>query len=775
RTYMNFIPWREQNPDLTQELRSLLLTMFADCQEAVGVLQPFKKAAIFQGHRTPVDLIVSSAISRKVWFYALSSIILLGWNLFFPHPAHQLFTIGVGMLIVGFWLGQFVKDDKRETSVAALWHNGAQDPYDPAFIHRSMRELKQHVFLKKHQKYIGRCVAMFGGAQVVPGSQDYEDAVHLARMINCPIVTGGGPGIMEAANKGAQESAKNNARWNVIRKSIGLTITLPHEPKPNPYLDIDLHFEKDLFARKTTFFRFCKAYVICPGGFGTLDELFDVLTLVDRGFLRTHIYILNSNGFYAPLLRLIEELRDKGFLSMSRIDLDRYVHVFDTLEGIRDHINALPVRIKTFHLDFSNIENELLLTQQRLDEIKKAVSILGSGQAIQATPRYRTAVRDLSYLVSSQGVCVMARSVARIGRSVDAGVEKAKQEAPAGFEVGKFINLKTKTQIGDPDPDIMVEYSHIFLQKIGLIKYSSAFVFFPGGFGTLSLLFEVITLIKTHKMAPVPLILAGERFWRPWNDFIINTLLTHHLIGEDGPFLYTITRANAKDILRTINDLCAKKSNGTFFPPRMGAEAEQDPDLMKIMNFLKPVQGLGAQHMERYLYADGAQRCSRKVAWVKNNPELVKRQPGESLKDWMMRVYVQENLGIDAKQIRVAEATETKVVLDYFNRCLVLEACQSLGLDTTKVCRCAFDRCYDVLMKSIDPGLSFKREYVYDKEGNVVGGVRPYAEFCREIITYNPTQENPEVLSSPLYILIVDDQKVQRDRLQHILKLQGHH
>ncbi|MFA6378418.1 MAG: FkbM family methyltransferase, partial [Candidatus Omnitrophota bacterium] len=682
--------------------------------------------------------VVSSAVTKKVWvFVGLGAAILLA-NIITPNLLVFIYSFGFSVLMLGFWAVNNFKNKKiKDLSVSALLHNGAQDPYDLEFISRSLSELQQYVSVKKRRMYVGRCVAIFGGAQVVTGSPDYEDAVALAKMIKCPVVTGGGPGIMEAANKGARESSKS---WSKIKKSIGLTISLPNEQKANPYLDIELHFQKDLFSRKMTFFQFCKAYVVCPGGFGTLDELFDVLALVDRGFLKTHIFIFNSNGFYTPLLELLDALEAKGYLTKSLEELSCYVHVCDTLEEIGKQINALPAHIRTLQMNFSDIKDEFQETKEKLTQISKAVGILGGGVAVGNNYRYQRTIRDLCFYFASEGVSVMARSAQRIGRLVDDGVEKAMRHALSGAETGKFINLKTKTQLGNPDPDIMVEYSHMFMQKVGFIKYSSAYIFFPGGFGTLSLLFEVITLIKTFKVPALPIILVGRRFWQPWHQFIVDTLLAHKLISKEGPQLYTVMSADPQRIISAINQFYLYKSQGAFFPQRPEALARQDPNLMKLINFLKPAQGLSGEELEKYLYADGAKRCQRKVAWVKNNPDIVKRKSSESLKDWMMRVYVEENLGIDSKQIRVSEATETKVVFDYFNRCLTLEACQMLGLDTRKVCRCGFDKCYDVLFKAIDPRLSFKRVYVYDDEGNITGGVRPYAEFCREIITYDPTQ-----------------------------------
>lgn len=124
-----------------------------------------------------------------------------------------------------------------------------------------------------HLKDIDRGVSVFGSARSLPGSDDYENAramgAALARA-GYDVITGGGPGDMEAANRGAQEAGGT---------SVGLCIQLPHESKPNPFLTHTVTF-KYFFVRKVIFVRYSRAFVVMPGGFGTLDELFEAVTLV---------------------------------------------------------------------------------------------------------------------------------------------------------------------------------------------------------------------------------------------------------------------------------------------------------------------------------------------------------------------------------------------------------------------------------------------------------------------------------------------------------------
>ena len=123
---------------------------------------------------------------------------------------------------------------------------------------------------------VQRAVTVFGSARTPPEHPDYELARAVGACLGAAgfaVITGGGPGLMEAANRGAQESGA---------LSVGCNIALPREQALNPYLDIGLRFQH-FFARKVMFVRYACAFVACPGGFGTLDELFEVLTLVQTG------------------------------------------------------------------------------------------------------------------------------------------------------------------------------------------------------------------------------------------------------------------------------------------------------------------------------------------------------------------------------------------------------------------------------------------------------------------------------------------------------------
>ena len=122
---------------------------------------------------------------------------------------------------------------------------------------------------------LGPCVSIFGSARTKPDNKFYKETVEISESIvklGLGVITGGGPGIMEAANKGAQKAGG---------VSVGLNIDLPHEQMPNPFIDSDKVIDFDyFFVRKVMFVRYAQAFVVMPGGFGTLDEFFEAITLI---------------------------------------------------------------------------------------------------------------------------------------------------------------------------------------------------------------------------------------------------------------------------------------------------------------------------------------------------------------------------------------------------------------------------------------------------------------------------------------------------------------
>jgi uncharacterized protein (TIGR00730 family) len=178
---------------------------------------------------------------------------------------------------------------------------------------------------------IGRpAFTVFGSARVKPDDAIYADAVEVGRRIaqaGFAVVTGGGPGVMEAANRGAREAGG---------VSVGFNIELPHEQHENRYLDLSLTFEH-FYARKTMFVKAAEGFVIFPGGFGTLDELFESLTLIQTGKVLHFPVVLFDHGYWAPLLDWIRgRLLADGMISPEDLEL---------LTVADDHAEAVQVLV----------------------------------------------------------------------------------------------------------------------------------------------------------------------------------------------------------------------------------------------------------------------------------------------------------------------------------------------------------------------------------------------------------------------------------------------
>jgi len=142
---------------------------------------------------------------------------------------------------------------------------------------------------------LGPAVTIFGSARLSKGNRYYNDAVTLAKMLaddGFAIITGGGPGIMEGANKGAKKGKAH---------SVGLNIEIPMEQVPNKYQDVTLSF-RYFFIRKLMFIKYAMAYIIFPGGFGTMDELFEALTLVQTNRIKSFPVILYGTEYWKGLL-----------------------------------------------------------------------------------------------------------------------------------------------------------------------------------------------------------------------------------------------------------------------------------------------------------------------------------------------------------------------------------------------------------------------------------------------------------------------------------------
>ena len=207
---------------------------------------------------------------------------------------------------------------------------------DRSILEAGEEDLARHVRLIADEFRMGfeavaridrAAVSIFGSARVGEDSPDYRAAVAAGRAFareGMAVVTGGGPGIMEAANRGAREAGG---------LSVGFNIELPHEQDSNPYLDISLTF-RHFYARKTMFVKAAEGFVVFPGGFGTLDELYESLTLIQTGKIVHFPVVLIRKSYWRPVLDWTQDrLLADGMISPE--DLTLLSVTDDTEEAVR--------------------------------------------------------------------------------------------------------------------------------------------------------------------------------------------------------------------------------------------------------------------------------------------------------------------------------------------------------------------------------------------------------------------------------------------------------
>src|SRR5688500_9893796 len=179
---------------------------------------------------------------------------------------------------------------------------------------------------------IGPCISVFGSARIKPGHKFYELTVQVAKRMaeeGFGMISGGGPGVMEAANKGAQLGGG---------KSVGLNIELPFEQHSNPFIDRDsnLNFEY-FFVRKVMFTKYSQGFVVMPGGFGTMDEFFEVATLIQTGKMLQVPLILVGSDYWGGLVDWMKSTMLDKAGNISAVDLD-LLKIADTPMQVAEHV-----------------------------------------------------------------------------------------------------------------------------------------------------------------------------------------------------------------------------------------------------------------------------------------------------------------------------------------------------------------------------------------------------------------------------------------------------
>ncbi len=430
-----------------------------------------------------------------------------------------------------------VKGSRPKASVIDYSHaiNESGDFRESWRIFRIMSEFVEgYQFLSRMEKE----VTILGSARLTDGQADYEIAQKLGELLakgGFTTITGGGPGIMEAANKGAHEAGG---------KSVGLNIQLPFEQRINPYVTEATAFYY-FFTRKVMLTSPANAFALFPGGFGTMDEFFEIVDLMEMGKMIKSPIILVNSEFWNPLLDFLKARSVQvGAASIKEIES---WNVVDTAEDAYRFIEPTGEKPPICELDpdsfqcgkavdwkIFRIMAELVEGFDFLTGVIENVTIFGTNM-IDTSSKYYDMSYDLGGRLADTGFSVMTGGGAGIMEAANKGCfERGGQSIGVNMRFGskERINPYVKRSIGFQFP---------FTRKLIITAPAKAFVFFPGGFGTLHQLFEILTLIQTGKMEKVPVILIDHSFWEPLHLFIKKSLVhQYETVHDEDDELYQI-------------------------------------------------------------------------------------------------------------------------------------------------------------------------------------------------------------------------------------------
>lgn len=383
-------------------------------------------------------------------------------------------------------------------------------------------------------------VTVLGSARLAKSNTYYKEAKKLGSLLGkkgFTTITGGGPGIMEAANHGAYESGG---------ESIGLNIQLPFEQRVNKYVKKSAAFYY-FFTRKVMLTSPAHAFVFLPGGFGTLDEFFEVIDHIELGQTCEVPVVMIGCEYWEPIVDFLKEHCCK--LGSLRDTEMKHWRIVDTAEEAVDIIeNTDPGLYKkcelspmNFHSGTKNIDwrifrimGELVEGFEFLTGLVENVTILGT-KSMDRDHHYYHAAHALGRKLAEVKYAVVTGGATGIAEAANKGaLEMGGESYGIGMEVGnkKIVNEYVNKSITFRFP---------FTRKLIVTAPSKSFVFFPGGFGTMHQLFEVLTLIQTEKMEPIPIILYDSKFWKPLQEFITETLAKKmKTIGKDDAKIFQI-------------------------------------------------------------------------------------------------------------------------------------------------------------------------------------------------------------------------------------------
>ncbi|MBU1179443.1 TIGR00730 family Rossman fold protein [Patescibacteria group bacterium] len=365
-------------------------------------------------------------------------------------------------------------------------------------------------------------ITFFGSARTKPADRYYKLAKQTAYLLGKKkhtIITGGGPGIMEAANWGAT---------NAKAESVGINIQLPSEQVLNKYVKKSWGFHY-FFTRKVMLTAPSQAFLYYPGGFGTLDEFFEVMDTIELEKMPKVPVGIFGKEYWNPLIDFLKKSSVEGIGAISEQNLK----LFKIMETPKEAVQIISkTHERPFFAEFApekfstgesanwrifRIMSELVEGFEFATKLKDDVTILGTKSIKQDSPYYHQAYElanklgKLKYsIVTGGGPGIM--EAANHG-AYDAGVESI------GMNMKFDHQIRTNQYVTSS-----ASFFFPFTRKLILTAPSLGFIIFPGGYGTLHQLFEILTLMQTGKIGRMPVILFGKKFWKPLDEFIENLL-----------------------------------------------------------------------------------------------------------------------------------------------------------------------------------------------------------------------------------------------------------
>lgn len=403
-------------------------------------------------------------------------------------------------------------------------------------VFRIMAEFVEgYQFLSKFKKQ----VTVFGSARIHPNSPYYAQARRVGELLaksGYATITGGGPGMMEAANRGAFEQGGI---------SIGLNVELPKEQRTNDYVRDSRGFFYFL-TRKVMLTTPSLAFVVMPGGFGTLDELFEVLDQIRYKQLSNAPVILVGRSYWDPLVQFFQANVFEQIHAVTEQDLSM-IHVVDSAEEAVEIIKKTKEVSEVCSLDATQfcsddaINWRMFRIMAELVEGFEFLRGMGSVVTVLGTPRVKldssfyTDATKLGELLAQKKVGVLTGGGAGIMEAANKGAFEhggasyaMSAESERGSQQNAFVTRSRS-------------FSFPFTRKLMLTTPSRGFVIFPGGYGTLNSCFELLTLMQTRKMSEHPVVLYGSEYWTPLLQFIReNQFEREHCIAPEDLTSYTL-------------------------------------------------------------------------------------------------------------------------------------------------------------------------------------------------------------------------------------------